>query len=337
MLFDKFEDTIFYKESNELQRKYDALVKLSSEYPDNDLINEELFMVKKGLDGEKEIKYQLSKCNLGLYVLQDVNFEYDYLTAQVDFIVITKYGCYFIECKNLIGNIFVNEKGDFIREYYYKGKRIRKGLESPYRQVSAQLDVYRKIWKNRNGYSVLTNIVRSISDQFYKEHDVLVVAANHETILNTRYAPKEMKSKIIKADGLINKLKQDISFKARNKYDKYSKKEMENWAKTIVERSIEIEVDYYNEYKRKYVSDNDISIKPVVISLLKDKLKEFRFSKSKEKNIPAFYIFTDEELEKIIEKHPISLEELSDILPDVKVKLHGSQILEIINKEDKNS
>lgn len=340
MLFDKFEDTIFYKESTDLQNRYDALVKLSMEFPDNDFIAEELFLVSKGLAGEKEIKYQLSKCNLGLYVLQDVSFEYDFLTAQVDFIVITKYGCYFIECKNLIGNILVNEKGDFIREYTYKGRKIKKGLESPYRQVNAQLDVYRKIWKNRNGYSVITNLVRSISDQFYSDHSVLVVAANNETILNTRYAPKEMKNRIIKSDALVEWLKNDLALKEKNKHDKYSRKFMENWAKIIMDRSIKVDKDYYQEYKNKFIGQNfdkTIKIKPVIISSLKDKLKEFRFSRAKELNMPAYYIFNDEELDKIVQIHPISIDELSNILPSIKVKVHGSKIIDIINENDKNS
>ena len=34
-----------------------------------------------------------------------------------------------IECKNLIGNVTVNEKGDFIREYSFKGHKVKKGME----------------------------------------------------------------------------------------------------------------------------------------------------------------------------------------------------------------
>lgn len=340
MLFDKFEDTIFYKESSDLQDRYDALIKLSADYPDNDFIHEELFLVTKGLFGEKEIKYQLSKCNLGLYVLQDVNFMYEDLSAQVDFIIITKCGCYFVECKNLVGNITVNEKGDFIREYMYKGKKIKKGFESPYRQVNAQLDVYRKIWKNKSGHGFITNVVRNIVDQFYKDHNVLVVAANNETILFTKYAPYDMKNKIIKSDALIEYLKNDINFKIKNGYAKYSRKEMEEWAKLIYDRSVEFSRDYYRYYKNKFVGtnfDNTLKLEPVIISSLKDKLKEFRINRSSELKMPAYYIFNDEELDKIILNKPTTLEELRNILPEIKVNKHGIKILEIINNENNSS
>ena len=50
----RFKDTIFYKEDSDLQDKYDALFKLNKEYPNNDDLLFELFIVKKGLEGENE-------------------------------------------------------------------------------------------------------------------------------------------------------------------------------------------------------------------------------------------------------------------------------------------
>ena len=76
-LFDFFKDTIFLKENSDLQDRYEALMKLKDEYPKCEELNEELYIVKKGLEGENEIKYQLSKSNLGLYVLRDINIEYE--------------------------------------------------------------------------------------------------------------------------------------------------------------------------------------------------------------------------------------------------------------------
>ena len=49
----RFKDTVFYKENSDLQDKYDALKRLNEEYPNNEDILSELYIVKKGLDGEK--------------------------------------------------------------------------------------------------------------------------------------------------------------------------------------------------------------------------------------------------------------------------------------------
>ena len=122
----RFKDTIFYKEDSNLQSKYDALKKLNEEYPNNEALLNELFLVKNGLYGENEISYQLKKSHIGMYVLRDIKMKYEDLKAQIDYIVITPVYIYYIECKNLVGNITVTDKGDFIREVTINGKKIKK-------------------------------------------------------------------------------------------------------------------------------------------------------------------------------------------------------------------
>ena len=330
ILFEKFEDTIFLKESSDLQDRYDALLRLKDEFPNNEDISEEMFIIKKGLDGEKEIKYQLSKSNLGLFVLNDINIEYEDLKAQIDYVVITKMYCYFIECKNLIGNVTVNEKGDFIREYTFSNKKVKKGMYSPLRQVEAQRDVYKKIWNNRLSKNKILNTIRRFlsNDGFTNTHRVLVVAANNETILNTKYAPKDIKTKVIKADALIRTIQNDLKQSDKDLWE--SKKQMEEWANTFLKINVNKDVDYYEYYKEQFnleSSNND--------DKLKEKLLEFRKSRSKELNIPAYYVYNNDELDLLVKAKPKTLEELKSlsILSSVKINTHGKLIIEIINNK----
>lgn len=53
----RFKDTIFYKVSNDLQSKYNSLNQLNIEFPNNENLMKELYIVKRGLDGENEIAY----------------------------------------------------------------------------------------------------------------------------------------------------------------------------------------------------------------------------------------------------------------------------------------
>ena len=319
-------DTVFYKEDSELQDRYDALIRLNDEYPNNENIKIELYNVKKGLEGENEISYQLKKAHIGMYVLRDVKVKYDDLTAQIDYVIITPVFTYYIECKNLIGNITVNDKGDFIREYTINGKKIKKGMYSPLRQVEAQREVMRKIWESNT--SKLKLFFAANYFDYYRR--VLVVAANHETILNTKYAPQEMKYKILRADGLVRQIEYDLDH--RRKDDVLdSNKKMEEIAKSYVDMSYKEEIDYYEYYKEKYCADKKI----IINDDLRDRLIELRKTRSTEMKIPAYYVFTNDELDKLVEVRPKTIEELksANILSPVKIKTHGEQIIDEINRE----
>ena len=321
----RFKDTVFYKENSDLQNKYDALKKLNDEYPNNDDILSELFIVKKGLDGENEIAYQLKKAHIGMYVLRDIKVKYEDLTAQIDYVIITPVYTYYVECKNLVGNITVTDKGDFIREFSINGKKIKKGMYSPLRQVEAQREVIRKIWESNS--SAIKKFFASKNFDYYRR--ILVVAANQDTILNTNRAPKEMKYKILRADALIRQIEYDIDHRGNDEYLE-SKKGMEEMAQSYVDLSSKEEINYYDYYKEKYCND----VSAPINDDLKDRLIELRKNRSNEMNIPAYYVFTNEELDKLVELRPKTIEELknANILTTIKIKTHGEEIIKVINK-----
>ena len=321
----RFKDTIFYKENSDLQDKYNALKRLNEEYPKNEELQSELLIVKKGLDGENEILYQLKKAHIGMYVLRDIKVKYEDLTAQIDYVVITPVFTYYIECKNLIGNITVTDKGDFIREFTLNGKRIKKGMYSPLRQVEAQREVIRKIWESNT--SSFIKFFASKNFEYYRR--VLVVAANQDTILNTNKAPKEFKYKILRADSLVRKIEYDLNHRDNDDHLK-SKKGMEEIAQSYLNLSSKEEIDYYNYYKEKFCNNVNVPIKDD----LKERLIELRKTRCNEMTIPAYYVFTNDELDKLIEVRPKTIEELknANILTPIKIKTHGDLIVEEINK-----
>lgn len=321
----RFKDTVFYKENSDLQKKYDALNKLNEEYPNNEELQSELYIVKKGLDGENEIAYQLKKAHIGMYVLRDIKVKHEDLTAQIDYVIITPVYTYYVECKNLVGNITVTDKGDFIREFTINGKKIKKGMYSPLRQVEAQREVIRKIWESNS--SAIKKFFASKNFDHYRR--VLVVAANQETILNTSRAPKEMKYKILRADALVRQIEYDLNHRGNDEYLE-SKKSMEEMAQSYINLSSKEEIDYYEYYKEKYCNNINTSINDD----LRERLIELRKTRSNEMNIPAYYVFTNDELDKLVELRPKTMEELksSNILTPIKIKTHGEFIIEEISK-----
>ena len=299
-IFEQFRDTIFLKEDTNLQKRVNELESLLEKDPKNEQLQQELFLSKKGLKGEDEIAYQLKKANIGMYVLRDINIEYEDLKAQIDFIVITPWCCYFIECKNLMGNITLDERGNFIREYKYKGHSIKKGMESPYRQVCAQREVYKKIWMKKQGKLKTFLFEKS----FEEMHRVLVVAANGENILNTKNAPKDIKYEVIKADALIRKLEYDGNHSDKSLWE--NRKEMESWANHFLLLNVNNEnKDLLNEEPKDVVLNTEImDLKNIQINNKADFEKivntlKFRYAKTYSNYAPHEYVLEKEEGEKL--------------------------------------
>ena len=320
-LFELFTETIFLKTDSDLQKKIEKLSELQTKYPSNKKIELDLMLCKLGLAGENEIEYELKNANLGMYVLHDITIKYEDLTAQIDYIVVTTGKIYLIECKNMVGNITVNERGDFIREINHQ----KEGIYSPLRQAERHVEILKKIWLSRKG--IFHKVFQEGKFDYW--YVPLVAIANQKSILNTRYAPKETKQKIVKSDQLVNYIKKDISTIDKNLLgSKKNTYEVANWL-------LSLDTPQKNDYSKYEVEvmpqDSNVN---TLKEEIRNRLIEFRTRKAKEKNIPAYYIFTNEELEKIVEKLPKTVEELKNlhILPEVKLKLHGEEIIEMITK-----
>ncbi len=115
-LFDRFRETIFLKEDSDLEHQIEDLKNIPN-YEKNKNILKEIKLLEIGLQGEKEIAFELKNANIGMYVLHDITIKFEDLVAHIDYIIITKGYTYLVECKNLIGNITVDNKGEFRREY----------------------------------------------------------------------------------------------------------------------------------------------------------------------------------------------------------------------------
>lgn len=316
-LLNRFSDTIVLKETSNLEKQIEDLKKVKEEVPDyyKDRVDYDIKMLEIGLKGEKDIIYELKHADIGMYVLQDITLEYEDLKAQFDFIIVTKGFVYLVECKNLIGNIKVDSNGQFIREYEYKGDKYKEAIYSPYTQVFNHKNILKKRWINRHSKLRVALQEKYFDNLWYKP---IVVLANKKGILDIKNAPKEVRKNTVRLDELINYIKKDLD-KYDNKYYE-SQKYMEGLANSFLTDNID---SYHN------IADNYNEV--INENRIESKLKQFRREKSKKSNLPAYYIFTNEELKLLIKNKPKTIDELNKILPQVKTKCHGNQILKIIN------
>ena len=319
-LFSRFRDTVFLKEDSDLEKQLEELKSIRNKLDNTDEIDKDIKLLEYGIIGEKEIAFELKNANIGMYVLHDVTFEYDGNKAQIDYLLFTRGYFYLIECKNLVGNITVDSNGQFYREYEYKGKKIKESIYSPYTQAVRHQDMMKKVWSAN--HSKLDNFIfgRFHGKNFFRP---IVVLSNSKSFLNTKYAPKEIRNDIIRADQLISYIQKDIDNmdSAELCGEKMLKQAADVWLSRSITNNTNLANKYSNAIKDKYDKAD-----------LENKLRIFRKEKSKSMNVPAYYIFTDEELNNLLEIMPKTIEELKikKILTDIKIKCHGDEIIKII-------
>lgn len=127
-LFDKLKEPVFLKDDSAAERQLAALRELRERAPGElaDKIDEEINRVNAGIWGEQTVRFELENSHLPMYILHDLFLEYDGLTAQIDYLIVTRKQTFVIECKNLYGDIEINSAGDFVRTTAYGRHRKKK-------------------------------------------------------------------------------------------------------------------------------------------------------------------------------------------------------------------
>lgn len=340
-LFNKLDKPVFIKKDSDIDEYISKLMELQEKSSGKikEKIDLEIKLATIGQFGEKTIAFELMNSGIPMYILHDIHIEIDGLTAQIDYIVITRKVNFVIECKNLIGNITVDRDGNFIREYQIRNRKIKEGIYSPITQNSRHMEVLKQIRKRSKSNILL----KFMFDKFFNEnYKSIVVLANSKTILNDRYAKKDVRDMIIRADQLIKYIK-DINDKSD--IIASSDKEMKDFALEILSLHTPSKSDYTKKYE-KLLSNSGKEPEINIVNTnggnnkenenLYMKLKAFRLEKSREENIKAYYIFTDVQLEDLIDRLPRSIAELKNIsgFGKVKVEKYGDMIVEIINESN---
>lgn len=265
-LFDRPE-VVILKESSDAKAYLEKLEKLQGEIKNNkelaEKVEREIAITKAGIIGEDQILFELKNSGMDLVVLHDIYIEDPAGNgAQIDFLVITPYASVFIECKNLFGNIEINNKGDFIRTMQFGKKFQKEGIYSPITQNERHMRVYKERVIARKGMIMGALFGKN----FERYHQSLVVLANPKTVVNDRYAPAAVKKQVIRGDQLINALrniKTDI---------KSTKKEMLEFGERVLAMNIEERKDYFakfaqlqeeSEVSTEVESDSTPELKPI--------------------------------------------------------------------------
>lgn len=248
----------------------------------------------------------------------------------------------FIECKNLYGDIEIDSNGNFIRTIEFGGNKKKEGIYSPITQNHRHLQLIRKIRQDKKK-SILTKFM---TDKYFEDFNKsVVVLANPRTVLNSKFAKKEVKEQVIRADQLVNYIRN--TYQNSNEVEESDSKLLA-WANFYLELHKDIEKDYTERYEQYRILNKETeNIEPFIVnansSMIRNnieeteifkELKAYRLTKSREENIKPYFIYNNNQLKDLISKIPTNIEELQEIsgFSEIKVNKYGEDILRIVGK-----
>ena len=244
-LFDKIKGPVFVKEDSSARQQLDALTLLRKDASGElaDQLDEEICRLNAGIFGEETVRFELENSHIPMLVLHDLYLEHDGLTAQIDYLIITRKHFFVVECKNLYGNLEIDHLGSFTRTVKY-GKRTKKeGIYSPITQNRRHLELIRAIRGEAQPNLISKMLFEKDFDRNYKS---IVVLSNPKTVLYDRYATKEIKSQVIRADRLSEYIRTEDKNDSRISR---SEKEMVALGEFFLKLHHPSEIDYTEKYR----------------------------------------------------------------------------------------
>lgn len=336
-LFRKKIGPVFVKESSDNEEFIKKLEALREKADDSvrQKIDQQIKYARYGETGEKNIAFELKHSGMDMMILHDLHLEVDGLSAQIDYMVITRKNIFVIECKNLYGNIKIDNRGAFIRQL---GGGKEKGMYSPITQNERHLKVIKALRAKEKGI-LGKGLFEKNFENVYKS---IVVLANPETVLYDRYAPKSVKEKVIRHDQLI-----EYIGKANDANDMLARSvnEMKELADFFVSKIVPVQADY----SKKFEAEESAKKESVIVNsaaetqekedgqrtdldILVQKLKEYRLQQSRQNHLKPYYIFNDATMDDLLQKMPATKDELLTVsgFGSAKAEKYGEDILKIL-------
>lgn len=230
---------VFMKEVEDenalLNRMNKILGNIEISSPSYEILERDIRYLKYGIVGEKNVEYELKNSFLPFICLHDIRIEHNEHVAQFDFVIITKALICVLETKRLNGDIEITSDGDFVRY-----------LKSHTGKVYKKEGMYSPVVQNQRHVNILRDFLKSFGMSGNMEIYSRIVMANPRSIINKRFATKDIKEQIVKYDQIGAELKKLIDktpVPSRSKdEDAYS------IAKLLIEKNAPIEINLEAKY-----------------------------------------------------------------------------------------
>ncbi len=246
-LFEKMKEPAFLKRDSSAGEQLAALQGLRETASPalQEQIDRDIRTLQAGIAGEKNILFELENSHLPMFVLHDLNLEFDGQRAQIDFLLITRRRNYVVECKNLYGNIEIGSGGDFVRTLSYGRHLQKEGIYSPITQNQRHLDLIFQLRRAEKSNALIRTLFEKNFSENYRS---IIVLANPKTVLNTRYAKREVREMVVRADQLADYIRRS---NAQSNLSSSSDREMEELARFFLAQHRPASTDFTAKYRQQ--------------------------------------------------------------------------------------
>lgn len=154
-----------------------------------------------GIKQELDVAFYLRRAyknSPSVMVFNDLMIHYDDETAQIDHLLVYKYGFIIIESKSIKGHVVVNAQAEWTRSV----GNLWVGMPSPIRQAELQSDLLAKFLCNNRTQMVgkLLGIQMSLGGRCY---DTLC-AISSDAIIDRSQAPADVTGRLVKSEFIVD-------------------------------------------------------------------------------------------------------------------------------------
>lgn len=217
----------FMKEDTAAYQKLELLEQLRSDGVDDpsskEKLERDIKTLASGINGENSVAYELKNSYLPIIALRDLQLARGDLSAQIDFVVVAADFLLVVECKALLHDVEINERGDFLRCF-----KSPKGI--PYKKEG----IYNPVAQNRRHVEMIRAILSEDTRLLDGRPDFLhsaVVLANPKTVVRDSQAPQEVRACIVRCDQLVGLMEGMLGKQKRP----MNRREMEQTAQTLLQ------------------------------------------------------------------------------------------------------
>jgi len=218
---------------------------------------------KYGHDAEKQMAFYLKRAfqdSSDIFVINDLRIKMNDDIAQIDHLIIHRFGFAVIESKSVTSEISVNEHGEWIRHY----NNHSKGMPSPINQAIRQIDLLKKFLMANCDHLLKKIILSKVTLSGFK-FDIFVAISDNGIIKRDE---KITINEVRKADQITENIKKLISgytetnnklFSLKTNYH-FRDSTMEKISNSLL-RSHKPKNSFYNETKETTKEDDEKFVK----------------------------------------------------------------------------